>query len=330
MNHPRLILALLLAAVVAAGPDRAYAGTGSNHGEDNNVVHVDAGRRQLSGVETERLSPAIHRTTVKAYGQVEDIGNLIGLMTGFQTAATAAKKAAYQLEVSRNVYRRTRALFNSSRYVSLQKLQDAEAAYNSDLADSESAFEKMSSVRSLLMQHWGGVIAGWVENNSPAARDLEGGSLSLVLITVPAGARAERAPERATLSGPSGGRLTARLVSASPVSNQDIQGASYFYILRHTSTLAVGMSVVARLPRGEPMNGVIVPSSSVVWRNGKAWAYVETGKDRFTRRQIDTSEPAVSGWFVTGGIKPGQKVVIHGAQLLLSQEFRSLVQGGDD
>lgn len=311
-------------------PALASAGSAPAHGGSGVTVTVGAESQMLSGIFTERLKPFIYKRTVKAYGQVVGLGSFIELRTNYLTAEASEQKAQYQLSVSRNEYYRTLKLFHSSKYVSLEKLQSAEAAFHSDVADSESARETMSDVRSQLIQSWGPVIAGWVTGDSGSARALADGRLSLVLVTVTEGSLTGRAPRAAEVSDASGKTVVCRLVSASPVSNPAIQGINYFYIVRRIPSLPAGLNIVARLPVGEALSGVVVPSASIVWWHGKAWAYVETGSGRFTRKFVDTTEPSGEGWFVSSGIKPGDRIVTGGAQLLFSQEFKSRIQGDDD
>jgi hypothetical protein len=70
------------------------------------------------------------------------------------------------------------------------------------------------------------------------------------------------------------------------------------------------------------MHGAVIPGSATVWWQGKVWAYVQSAPDRFSRREVSTQIPAGDGWFVTGGFSQGDKVVVSGAQQLLSEELR--------
>lgn len=320
----------LAATCILYLPIKSFANGTSMHGGREATVTVTEMSQTLSGIATRRLKPALHKAMVKAFGEVVDLGSFIDLRTSYLTAEAAARKAEYQLAVSRNEYYRTLNLFHSSKYVSVEKLQNAEAAYNSDLADSAAAHEKISNIRSVLIQNWGRVISGWVTRHSVKAKALADGQLSLILITISAESPSARAPGSAEVVNASGKVLVCRLVSASPKSNHTIQGVNYFYSVASTPSLPEGLNIVARLPVGKAASGVVVPSSSVVWWHGKAWAYVETKSGSFSRRPVNTAEPFGSGWFVSGGIRPGDRIVIRGAQLLLSQEFKSEALGNDD
>ena len=63
---------------------------------------------------------------------------------------------------------------------------------------------------------------------------------------------------------------------------------------------------------------------------GKAWAYVQIDDALFLRRAVTTERETPEGWFVDEGFAPGDHLVITGAQMLLSEEFRWQIQGDDD
>ena len=50
--------------------------------------------------------------------------------------------------------------------------------------------------------------------------------------------------------------------------------------------------------------------------------YVRTASDHFTRRLVLSASAAIEGVVVTNGFRAGDEVVIHGAQVLLSEEQR--------
>ena len=87
---------------------------------------------------------------------------------------------------------------------------------------------------------------------------------------------------------------------------------------------------------GGPATGVLVPAAAVVQWSGLAWAYVQQSgardSARFVRRRVDTSRPVPGGWLVTSadalGVHAGDRIVVRGAEELLSEEFRARVSIG--
>ena len=88
------------------------------------------------------------------------------------------------------------------------------------------------------------------------------------------------------------------------------------------------MNLLAPLSVGRQVRGLIVPTSAVVWSEGKAWAYQQTASDRFARHIVPTEVPVERGFFVVQGFSPGDRLVIQGAQALLSEELLLHGQAG--
>jgi hypothetical protein len=82
-------------------------------------------------------------------------------------------------------------------------------------------------------------------------------------------------------------------------------------------------------PVGTRMHGIIVPDLAVIWLKGKAWIYIRKDAVHFVRHEIPVDHPAGGWWFVTDRFSPGDRVAVRGAQLLLSEEFRSQIRMTD-
>ena len=109
------------------------------------------------------------------------------------------------------------------------------------------------------------------------------------------------------------------------------QGQSYVFRLNDPSrSLRPGLSVTAYLELPGPARaGVVVPGSAIVRESGHAWIYAQTDPEQFARRPVDLEEPTARGWF-TRSLHPGDRIVTTGAQALLSEEFKSQIQVGDE
>ncbi|NUR22850.1 MAG: hypothetical protein HOQ08_08105 [Frateuria sp.] len=69
---------------------------------------------------------------------------------------------------------------------------------------------------------------------------------------------------------------------------------------------------------GEPVRGVLLPRGAIVRWNGQDWAYVATGADRFERRAVTPRAMTPAGWVVGAPFKPGERVVVQGAEALIA------------
>jgi hypothetical protein len=84
---------------------------------------------------------------------------------------------------------------------------------------------------------------------------------------------------------------------------------------------------VARWPTGgAAQTGVAAPRSAVVRFQGAPWVYIQTGDADFTRRALHDATLTGTTWFAPAGFSSGERIVVAGAQVLLSEEQKSLIE----
>jgi hypothetical protein len=71
--------------------------------------------------------------------------------------------------------------------------------------------------------------------------------------------------------------------------------------------------------------GVVIPEAAVVWLQGKAWVYQRTDPNTFVRHEIAPDHAGPDGGYVVTGLPSDAQIVVRGAQMLLSEEFRAQV-----
>lgn len=295
------------------------------------VVTLDAAAQTKIGITIAALDPISHREEIKAYGTVLQLQDLIDLHNAYVSTGAEVEKAQAKVEVSRKAYERLKALHEKSRNISDKVLQMAEGNRRSDEAGLRAAEAALYALESTARQRWGGVVAKWLFDEDPALHRLVQQQDLLIQITLPADAQKVSAPPTAWVQAAGGARVSARLISPSPRTDPRIQGVSFFYLVpAETTELLTGMNVLASLPVGFPVRGVVVPASAVVWWQGKAWGYLQKEPDRFVRREIYTETPFQNGWFVSKNLSARDRIVVSGAQILLSEEFRSQIQVGEE
>ena len=179
------------------------------------------------------------------------------------------------------------------------------------------------------MLRWGEVVAGWIEGNSPQLNALLMHRLFLLQVTSTT-AEPFAAPKQAIVQFADGTHSTGRFASVIPQLDPRLQTPSLLYVIKPHPDLVPGINLTVFLPSGSEQSGVVVPSTAVVWLQGNAWCYIEEVPGKFARTLVQTDNPNAQGWFVTQGISRGARVVTSGAQTLLSEEFRSHIQAGQD
>ena len=110
------------------------------------------------------------------------------------------------------------------------------------------------------------------------------------------------------------------------------QGQSFVFRLRETRLrLRPGLAVTARIAiPGSRRQGILIPSTAIVRFGGKPYVYVQTAANEFVRKEVTLDQPTEAGFLSTRTVSAGDQVVIQGAQLLLSEEFKSQLAGEAD
>ncbi len=298
---------------------------------DHNEVTLSPAQQANGRIAVAPLNAMSLQEKVIAYGTVSDTQQLADSRSSFADAQAKLQSAEAQLAAAREEYTRAQSLYQDNRSTSEKSVQKAQATWLSDQAQARAAEVALRSQTAILRQRWGSAIAQWIEDNSAALVRLLQQEDVLIQITVPVGTRWLSPPPNATIETPVGNAETATFVSLSPRTDPRLQGFSFFYLAPTKATgLLPGMNVVTYLATGQETSGIYVPASGVVWLQGRAWIYVQTSPDTFIRREIPADTPVSGGWFVREGLTAGQRCVVQGAQLLLSQEAHARAPKGKE
>lgn len=294
------------------------------------LITIDEETQRHSGITSEVLAAAPHQEQIRAYGTVLEIARLTELSNRYASAEAQMQTAQAKVALSRVEFNRASKLYNDQKAVSEAQMQSAEAAFATDQANLMAAQAQIRSLTAQAYQDWGPVIGKSLVDGSPTIERLIERQDFLLQITLPPGIVLAVAPVAAAIENGKGTRTEITFVSPATHIDPKIQGISFFYVAPADSGVLPGMNVLAFLPTGKSVNGVVVPASAVVWWQNRAWVYRRTGPDKFVRVEIETDLPAPGGGYIVANMPQDVEIVTGGAQLLLSEEFRSQIQVDED
>jgi hypothetical protein len=298
-------------------------------------VRVTKESQALSGIVTGKLEGATARPSSDVNGVVVDIQPLIDLRARYAAAVADARALRAAATGSSAEYRRVKALYDDERNVSERTLQSAETQWKAYEARLLAADQLTRAVQDSIRGAWGEMLVRWATDPESAAFEaLAQRRESLVLLTFPFDLQTQAGTAPVTIAPVStqGEARPARYVAAAPQSDATLPGATYFYAA-NAQGLRVGMRVTGQLMLGgRARKGVVVPSAAVVWHAGKAWAYVrdDDEPDVFLRKEVSTALEVKGGWFNTELFESDDEVVVSGAQLLLSEEFKYQIRNENE
>jgi hypothetical protein len=277
-------------------------------------LKLDKEAQEHAGLKMAALEPAELKPEVKAFGRVLDPAPLA-------TALTDIAIARSQLEASAKEAARLKLLHGQNQNVSTRALEAAEATVNRDQITLQAAELRLTA-------NWGRALAERSDLDF-FIRSLVMQQSSLVRVDVPATERVSGTPVTARLSLLSAPDkpLAAEFVAAAVAADPQAPGHGYLFVLRTNSVPANAIVTAWLSLPGEMEKGTLVPRDAIVRHEGEAFVYVQSSDEKFERKEIALEHPLASGWFVED-LKPGTKIVITGAQQLLSEELKG--EGGEE
>ncbi|MBK4734678.1 efflux RND transporter periplasmic adaptor subunit [Noviherbaspirillum pedocola] len=282
---------------------------------------VNEATQERSGIQAQALGDATATGGPAVYGTVIDMQPLVELSGRYASAISDLSAAKTERATTKAELARVIALYADEQNVSQKVVGAARAADAAATSKVKIAAAAADAVVATLRQQFGATIAEWTA--SPSSRDLA--SLFTrreVLARIVLGRQPGPAPKTLTLFGNDQFAHEAHLVSPSPQTDPNIQGQAYLY--RVAASLPTGTRVTAYIG-GQKQSRLDIPAPAIVWYGGQPWAYVKTTPTTFERRAINGGIPRNGDFLVSRGFTAGEQVVIRGAQLLLSEESRSLL-----
>lgn len=252
-------------------------------------------------------------------------------------AAQELDAARAQAEASARELRRVQGLFDDDRSASQRALDAARAQAAADAAHQGAQQAALDSLQAAARATWGPTVAGWLGAAQAAALDpVFNGRATLLRAQATAGVAPP--PGRLQLDG----GADARPLDAAAATAQRLY-------LAPAARVAPGQRLWARAAgHGAAVDGAWVPASAVVWHAGQPWVYVQqaaddddappaaaaaasapAARDSFRRRALASAERVDERWFVPG-LEDEDKVVVQGAQVLLSEELKFQLRNEND
>jgi hypothetical protein len=272
----------------------------------------------------------------------------VDLTTRLSDARSDVEAADARVATARAAFERARMLNADNKNISDRALQEAESSLKSEeaklaasrrnVAELEAAGARQSAGTTpvpLIVARGGEVVEllarpnEAIESGQPILRVTRFDSL-LARVDVPTGETVDRSLTMARIVavGQESHPVTGTRVSLAPSIDPATLGEGFvFRINAAGSSLRPGAAVVAYLRApGAAQEGVVVPYSAIVRSEGRAWVYRQVGADKFSRQDVALDRVTDRGILVTKELKPGQRIVVQGAQLLLSEEQKSQIQ----
>lgn len=315
------------------------------------TITISSDLQRQADIQEKPLNVAPYQDQIQAYGAVLDLQPFTDLGNTIANAKAQLAIAQAKVAASQAAFQRAQVLHKDGQNFSTAQLQAAEATYRSDEASLQAAQVQTQNAAASAYQAWGAILGQSLTDGTVLAKDLIQHKRVLIQVTLPLGVSLAQAPQTASIATTTGERVRIEFVSPATRTDPKFQGVSFFYTADAASGALPGMNVIPFLPAGQPISGLAIPASAVVWLQGRAWVYLQTTANTFTRREIPTTLPGPAGGYIVPafakprpeanapasnavgtlqGLPTNEPLVVNGAQVLLSQEFSAQIQVGGD
>ena len=322
--------------------------------EGINIVSLSPATQQNSGIQTIKINSASFQGEIKSFGNVVSIESLTEAKSRYlnlKSELGIAKSASTQ---NLQQYQRLKMLNADDKNVSDQALQAAIANVGADEAKISANQLQLKNLQNNTKLQWGEALASlaFADKLPPHLAGLLTNKNVLIQISLPLSMVTPRQGASISVTPLNASVAPIQAIYVSPATQSDSNGfGKTFYYSAPADLLRIGMRVnvltasVAIDSGHKKLTGVVIPSNAVVWYAGKAWAYFKQDDDKnqdkkivknqdknmikFIRKPISTETEVDEGWF-NQGIDDKSEVVISGAQLLLSEEFKYLIKNENE
>lgn len=296
------------------------------------VILLDKETQQNSGIQTLETQLTSYRPEFIVFGKAANIQPLLTLRHQYLQALTESKSAKARFSQSEHGIKRLRDLYSHG-IAAKRSLQEQHSQWQAHKSQVEAARFHIQAILEETRLNWGKQLTDWIINSdSDKLEPFLSGERILLQITLQSN-RQLAEDIQTIMVDPSGNRMTAQpasLISQAPKIDNTLQGSSYFFQAAG-NVIKTGMNVSAWIPeKKDPVQGIIVPKSALIWSMDQGFVYIKTGEREFNRRMIRTNIPTSDGYFISESIKAGEKIVTTGGQMLWSEELRGQIPGNDD
>ena len=282
-----------------------------------------------SGIEIQLISESENQSLYSSYGYVVNLKNLIDYKTNYLNINYEINKLATQLKEESEHFKKLKFLNEDNKNIADSVVHEKEIEINNLRNNLNILKSNKDNLLQTISQEWGKPFKELLTNPKKALlKNIFNSETKLLKITI-ANDKIKKLPPQElmvfSLNQPEI-KYKANFISKAPVSNQDIQGRSYFY-LTSNNDLMMGSKINSyiELVKDNPVKKFFIPKSAIVWNNGKPWIYKESSKNSFLRQPLFKMEEVKDGWVVQFENIPPRAIVTNGAQLLLSEEYKHLI-----
>lgn len=298
---------------------------GAARAADAMRVTLTAAEIALAGIETGGLATARATPESTAAGRVANAAELLALLGDLRAARKTAAASREVVSALADRVARLRKLAAAGELAVARELAALEVEYRRELETAARREARVEQLATALRAGWGASVAALAQSDAIAV--VERGEALLVEF---ASDGEPPATVRVAASDARRDAVAAQVIGPGAAALGGARGTSWLAVAP-AGALRAGMPVTVWIPRAaSALDGVVLPAAAVVWHRGAQWYYVADDATHFSRHALGDAVAYGHDYLLPAARAPQGPVVLHGAQLLLAEEFRAAIPEEDD
>jgi hypothetical protein len=302
-----------------------------------NYITLSPEIQSNSGIKTQPVQTSDYIKNLTNYATVLSIDLLIEQKNRFNEIKNQISLLSNELERDKKKYERFKAQKDDNKNVSDKAFQEMKVNFENTKIKLQTTQELITGIKQNIRAQWGEIILSMIDSGARKElfEFLVQGKARIIKVTLPENAD-NQPPKNISLAliDNLNEKFLASYLAESPTLDKSIKGKTYFYIV-YSNQLRIDSKVIANQVQdklsSESGKYLAIPKEAVIWNSGQAWVYVQSSENKFFRKSIETITESSNGWIVKENqIKENDLIVINGAQLLLSEEFKYQIKNEND
>ena len=302
-----------------------------------NLLNLTSEIQKNSSIKIIPIQSTPYKKNLTNYATVLSIDLLIEQKNRFNEIKNEINILTNELDRDKRNYERFKLLNEDNKNVSDKALQEARVIYENTRIKLLASQELVSGIKQNIRAQWGETILSMIDSGKKKElfKFLLEDKARIIKVTL-AESTSNEPPKNISLALVDNldEKFLANFLADAPSLDKSLRGKTFFYIV-FSNKLRFDSKVIANLVQENlPSNlerYLIIPKEAVIWNAGQAWVYIKTDENKFLRKVIETDNESSNGWIVKEeSIKENDLIVINGAQLLLSEEFKYQIKNEND
>ncbi len=313
-------LSLSLSLFVSLSIDAATDSPGAEN-TPGFTITLNLQQQRLAGIRSQILTQTSPLPGIEAYAEVVDPQPLLENLAQIRQLAIEQQAKESIARLAKRRYQRLQSLGKNTQRT---KVEQAKQAWLSSKSEAEILTLQLHQEKTAILTHWGNAIVRWMENQPDHLVALQQGQIKLIKL-IPS-RPCNDCPNKAVIEYH---QQTIPLDYLGPAPSVDPSlNLGGFFFLAANPKLPVGLHLPGWFAHTQ--TAVVIPASAIVWQAGAPWVFIQTDENQFQRRRLLSYHQGMEKWWVTRGLKAGEKVVVDGAQILLSSAFQGQIPEEDE